>query len=493
MSGMLDQIRALWARMRPGQKALSGGLVAFVVLGVVVAVLLGSGTTYRQLASGLDRVETRKLVAKLEEAGIELRVQDDGRDVVVDASRMEEARRILLDSDISTDGMGPGWRGLDDMGFSMTESQQKLRSRIAQEQELARTIASFDGVTSAKVHVTPPRRSWNRRDQEPAKASIQIHSRPGRMMPGSQVEAIVQLVSHAVDGLQSTDVVVTDSRGLLLSGRDGGNAGIGTRRVIAREQEQYLQEKAESALAVALGPSKAVVRIDADLDLEREESTMVKPVAESKVVVSEKIKTTENEGTAPRGVVSTAGVQTATSQASSAGSSMEELETVFDYERSTVRRVKEPGSILRLSIGVAVDESFADKQAEISGLVKGAVGYVEGRDTFELAFVAFAPPIITEPETPLAVPLQLLVFEYVGTVFPVGLAVLVGFLLLRSVKKARLSLTTVVAAARRSAREEQEWPDPEPNSKDDIVRVVGEDPELVARLVRNWLYEPVNT
>src|SRR5690242_17266727 len=171
------------------QKALFGGVALLLVAGVIGAALWGSKPAFRLLKGGLDRETAAKALSRLDESGVKYKLENDGHDVLVDIRDFEKAQATLVQNQIITSDEGSGYRALESVSFGLTEEQQKLRMRIALEEEIAHSLKQFDGVEVAKVHLTAAERSFNRRDSAPAKASVILRLRQGKALDEGQIEA----------------------------------------------------------------------------------------------------------------------------------------------------------------------------------------------------------------------------------------------------------------------------------------------------------------
>lgn len=490
MPAFLKQLKALWTRQSPAQKTGIVAALALAAAAVTALVLFGSASEFRTLATGLDRTEAQKVLAKLDEAGVEYRLADEGRSVEVPAERWNEVQRILVQNNLLAGTSGKGYAGLADIPFGRTEAQLKVEIRKAQEEQLALTLERFEEVEEAVVHITPAARGISKQDTRPAKASVMIRTKPGRMLPASQVEAVVQLVAHAVDGLEPAHVAVTDFRGTLLSRPEGAGRVEAVTAVYGREVERHLQEKAESALAAALGPSKAVVRVDAELDLEKIDSTKRTIDPETKVVVNETQRSSTGRSPAARGAAGTTAATDGSASGGSAGSSTEDTEATYRYAEEEVRRTKEIGQVKRLTVGVLVDESLKEKGKDIEGMVKGAVGFNPARDTFDLAFVAFAAPPAAAAEGDAAAFDWALAIEIAKWIVTLVVGSFLALYAWRSVRSARASLGEALQKVEKESGSHLAMAH-RPDPQDEVRRLVDEDVESVGRVLRNWLYEPV--
>lgn len=490
---MFQQLRRIWEKMGPPQRTLLAAVAALAALGCVGAAIWGSRPAFRLLKSGLDRETAAKALARLDEGGVRYRLENDGRDVLVDARDFDRAQSTLVQNRILSADEGGGYRAIDGVSFGLTEEQQKLRMRIALEEEISRSLRQFDGVEGAKVHLAPAEKSFTRRDSAPAKASVILRLRAGKALDDAQTEAMCRLVANASPGLLAENVTLTDTSGMLLSkgAGSGSAASLAAGLAQTRMREQYLAEKAQSALDRALGPDRAIVRVDVVVETDRVDSTKIAIRPETKVVLQEKLSSSEDASKRVGGPVGADAKVAGIAEQKAGGSSTEEVATTFDYERETIRTTREPGAVKRLTVGVLADAALESRKSEIERVVKGAVGYDADRgDQFlDVAFVPFAerpaaedPAAGAAPATGFAIPpvMELVKWGTTGVV-----ALVLGFLILRSIRTARASMSVALAEAAREAKPDIRRVDPAEHISSEIER----DAQAVGRLLRNWLYE----
>jgi flagellar M-ring protein FliF len=131
---------------------------------------------------------------------------------------------------------------------------------------------AISDVQQARVHVTLPKDSVFTDAREPAKASVLVGLRPGTRLSSSNVIAITNLLSSAVEGLSPESVSVVDMSGNLLSrprreglpdGTQATEAGLEYRQAI----EHDLAAKINSTLEPLLGADKFRTGVSADIDM----------------------------------------------------------------------------------------------------------------------------------------------------------------------------------------------------------------------------------
>ena len=154
MQGLIDNLLSL------GRQRLM--ILAGPSVTVVVALLLGLNTIsrpdYAPIYSNLSVTSASAIEATLTNAGFRVMVSEDGSSVSVPRSDGARARMALAETGVQVDGE-PGWELFDEKsGLAMNSFLQKINRVRAMEGELARSIQTLDGISSARVHLVLPDR-----------------------------------------------------------------------------------------------------------------------------------------------------------------------------------------------------------------------------------------------------------------------------------------------------------------------------------------------
>ena len=186
----------------------AGPVRLFAALGVtaVIAALAFAlifrigGEDKALLFSNIDMREAGQITQKLDAASIPYELRGDGSSIYVARSKVLEARMMLSADGLPSRG-SVGYEIFDNPeALGQTEFQQNINRLRALEGELARTIASLDGVSDARVHLVLPERQLFSQTQDQPSASIVLHLRRDALTSG-QVRAIRNLVASATPGL----------------------------------------------------------------------------------------------------------------------------------------------------------------------------------------------------------------------------------------------------------------------------------------------------
>jgi flagellar M-ring protein FliF len=145
--------------------------------------------------------------------------------------------------------------------------------------------------------------------------------------------------------------------------------------------EAQLEMAADSMLAVALGPGRAVVWVTADLDFDEQESETVTYVTDDQVTLREQTldEAFTGDNSVPLGTLGTAeDVTDAGELAGDSGSAYLRSETNSEFGVPSTRTVSRqaPGSVERITVAVVLDDSLdpAPDPAVLTPLVGAAVG-----------------------------------------------------------------------------------------------------------------------
>ncbi len=407
MNGFADLL------LKAGPTRLFAGLgIAAVIAALLFTLVLRMGGEEKSLLfAGVDMREAGTITQRLEQAEIPYDLRGDGTSIFVARSRVLEARMMLSAEGLPSRG-SIGYEIFDEPdALGQTQFQQNINRLRALEGELARTIGSLDGISSARVHLVLPERQLFARETEQPSASIVLGLRRDELTAG-QVRAIRNLVASATPGLTTSRVTILDETGRLLAAaqsEDGAVAeGIDSRQTATEER---IRRTVTDIVEGIVGQGNARVQVTAEMDFNRVSETSERFDPEGRVVRSTTTseQTSEQAGSG-QGASAGANVPDASASPSSSSSgpnSNSSQETVnYEISRTTRTEVSEGGRVRRLSVAVAVDgvttpgadgaeSSYAPRSEEemqrLTALVRSAVGFnAERGDSVEVVNTQFA-------------------------------------------------------------------------------------------------------
>ncbi len=425
MAEIFTNIRTALNRMS-GRQKLQLGLALLATVGIIWGISnYATRIRYGVLFSNLAPADSGTVVDALKKQQVPYRLSAGGTIIEVPVERVDELRMEMAGENLPPGG-GVGFEIFDKPAFGMSDFIQNINYRRALEKELARTIETLDNVDKARVHVALPSEAVFADEQKEATASVVLRLRSAGGLTSNQVQAIANLVSSGVEGLQPQHVSIIDGAGKLLSvmNEDDDSALSAGQMDAKKALEHNLEKTLVGILEPVVGKGRVRARASVDLNMKRIQRVMEE--YDPDAVLRSEVKTkSEQTGGAPGGAPGTASNLPGGSAPASAGNSSKNKtqSTTSNFEISkTVSTINEPvGAILRQSVAVVVDNapSEADgasggsaggeggtgtprtpeEMKKITDLVRAAVGIDDDRgDTLIVENVPFDDSLIDLPE-----------------------------------------------------------------------------------------------
>jgi flagellar M-ring protein FliF len=496
--------------------ARSKGIAAVSTVAVVgVAFLLlkiATAPSYSLIASGLDPSATGKATAALDQAGISYQLQGNGTGLSVESSQVAQARVALASQGVdATSGSQPGFSLFDKTKLGASQFQDQVTYQRALEGQIANTINGVQGVSGATVQLVLPQEDLFADSADQATAAVMLGNSADTLQPGA-VSGIAQLVAHSVKGLKSDNVTITDGSGQLLwpQGDSSNGTGSATKQAAQAHYDSQLEANLNALIAQTLGPGKAQVVVNADLNVDKiNQKELVYGKKGVPQQSSSDVENLKGAGTTSGGAAGTASnVPTYAAGTTTSGSGSNYKHTVKSTQWALNKKVIStdvaPGAINHMNVSLVVDKSVPPATFNaLKSTVAAAAGINAKRgDVMQAAQMAFAKPV-----TPKAgpVPVSLLKpLKWVG----LGLATLMFlFFMSRHLKRREGEtlaspswLTEIEEPVSLAALEQSAGAEPEaptimlPPRAPDVAlnkldQLMEREPERVAAQVKQWMAE----
>ncbi|HSC03458.1 MAG TPA: flagellar basal-body MS-ring/collar protein FliF [Solirubrobacteraceae bacterium] len=501
-------IRQFITKLTPKGWAMVGGSAAAAIVFLMLVMHFASTKSYTTLETSLDPAQTGKITSALDAKGIGYEIQNGGTALAVDSGQVSQARIALATAGLL--GVGsqqPGFTLLDKSSLGASNFQQQVTYQRALEGQLDQTIEQIQGVDSATVNlVLPSQQDQLFGENGPSSSASVLLSDSGNLDP-SAVKGIASLVASSVQGLSSQKVTVTDSSGALLWPTSGANtAGGATSKQAAQNQyDAQMAAAATGLLAQTLGPGKAQVVVNADVNANQATSdTLVYGKKGVPLTQQSQTETLKGGGGTAGGTTGTIPAYAATGGSSNSNYNNKTSNTTFGVDKTVTHSTIAPGAVNSQTVSVLVDKSVpASALPAIKSAVAGAVGINAKRgDTLSVSQIAFAKPATTTASP--AGPTKMLGYAKYAAV---GLgALLFLFFMRRNLKRRErevfggqptwlreLETPRPLAALASGADEEptdiKRLRSPVNVPKRQVEELVERDPDRVAQQVRAWMSE----
>lgn len=389
------QFLARWQSTSLRNKIAFSVAVSAVLGGVILAI---ATTRPKQdqsvLFSNLAPDDTTEIQERLKALNVPAEAAQGGTAIMVPANQVHEARLTLASEGLPRGG-GVGFELFDEQRFGESEFSEQVKYHRALEGEIARTIGHIQGVDNARVHLVLPQRSLFVNTDNEASASIIVKLKPGWKMRDEQARGIIHMAASSVRGLDPDKVTLVDGQGRRILNDDEGDMA-GDALAYRQEIERQKQDQVQQLLDATLGEGVAFVRVAADVDFSKEESTQETFNPNEQVIRSEQLQE-------KRDLTSTATAQGVPGAASNlpggpqaqGGTTengvLEHSETKnYEISKLTKRRLEPVGRVSKISAAVIVDghwtglagkRKFRARTAEELARIKSSVESAIGVDT----------------------------------------------------------------------------------------------------------------
>ena len=213
---LIEDIKKLWLKLDINQKfSIAALLLAMFVVGIFF-IFKATEPNWTVLYSDLSKEDVKAVTESLKKSGYGYKLSDDKTTILVRNQDKEDLRLFVAENDLIKDTTG-GFELLDDLQLGSTDFKNKLTKQRIFQGELTRSIEKISGVKKARVQLAEPERSiFSDNDEEPS-ASVVLILEPAVKLKASQIMAIKNLVAYSVPRLTTDRVFLTDQFGNTLS------------------------------------------------------------------------------------------------------------------------------------------------------------------------------------------------------------------------------------------------------------------------------------
>lgn len=447
-----QNLKENWKKMSKKTRNIILGIMAGTLVIILVAVLalgLGRKTDYSVLFSGLNQEEAQQIGSLLQSEEIDYQYNASDGTIRVSEAVVESARVKLLEQGYPKSGFAYDMY-LDNTGLMTTESDKKQITLYELQDRLGATIRSFDGVREARVNIAQAsERRYVLEDNETqgASASVVITMADGSTLTEDKAQAVKNLVSHSVRGMNFSEVVVLDGKTMMEVGGTNGTSSSATDMVsLTSMLENSIAGNIRNVLEKLYGTGSVAVSVKGTMNMEKliQEST--------RYTVPEKIDDEDKTGLLQIEDVTNESSQSYTQEAGGVvgtdadadepryvnddgtgdgtdGYSSGSASRTWLYNELKEQRQVDPGILEDTSVGIVIlTDNTSVAQADLYRLVANSAGIPveEANDRITIIRdpgMSTQEPIVNPPES---------AFGIITTMIPLPLliAIIAGLLLL---------------------------------------------------------------
>ncbi|MBD5552970.1 MAG: flagellar M-ring protein FliF [Desulfovibrio sp.] len=408
LTNFMNRSKEFWAGLSMVKRiALAGAAVAVLASAIGLSLYMGR-TEYKVLYSNLGPEDAASVVKALQSDKIRYQLADNGSTIMVPQEVVYD-QRIKIAGEGGLVGQGIGFEIFDKVKVGQTDFVQKINYTRALQGELTRTISEFPSVESARVHLVMPQRSLFVEERQSPSASVVLKLvRPQSKPDQKEINAILNMMVMAVEGLDKGHVSITDNGGkVLYQPEEDSLAGISSTQMEHRQQVQRnMERRIEEMLQPIFGSGRVIAKVNADMDfsqrtIRREIFDPEKTVVRSEQRSEESQQGQANlEAGAPDANFRGDGI---TGSVSHQNGTRETRTTNYEINREEEQIIANVGDLRRLTVAVIIDGSYEkadgawtfvprkpEELERVRQLVSNAVGLDAARgDSLEVSSAPF--------------------------------------------------------------------------------------------------------
>lgn len=388
-----DQFNAAWKGLSKSKRISIVILLSSLMIAAVVYYFTLGKVKYVPIFTNLEIEDSGQIVETLDAKNVtKYKIVDGGATILVSKKEVDKLR-LDLAIDGALPNLGTGFELFDDTSFAITDEDRKILYQRALEGELQRSIMSLHEIDHARVHLAMSEESVFTKEAQPGTASIVLKVGSLQELSTEQIRGIISLVSAAVKNLPEENVKVIDSKGNLLSAEvaieDGGfqHPNSSNKRMeIQREFKDELEKNLTTMLERVLGVGNVLVKVNAELDLDSQESTII-AYDEEGVIRSQQISI-NSEGDLIQGIGQSPIDNNTQNYIDQNIENILQGEGVSSYDsitnnelgETTTSVIKAPGEVKRITTSIVYNGNLnPEMQIAIGNIVESATGFSEER------------------------------------------------------------------------------------------------------------------
>lgn len=279
---MEEKAKDIWQKVRGAVGGLSKTVKAIIVAGIVITLVvvvvvlaLGSRKEYKELFTNLTAEDMKNVCNYLNEAEAVYEVKGDNT-IMVPEDQEAKLKAGVIGGGYLDSGANYNLY-LTNISALSTESDRAQLNLYQLQDRLEATIQNLDGVHEATVNIAmgEDRRYVLSQDNTiEASASVTVTMTDEAPISDKLTEAIRNIVSHAVKGLDIDQVDIRDSQGNTYDGTGGGDiSDIAAKRMeIEDSVNKRLSRQVKAVLEPIYGADNVAVAVNTTVSMSSEYS-----------------------------------------------------------------------------------------------------------------------------------------------------------------------------------------------------------------------------
>ncbi len=282
-----------WNETETSTKVKFIAVILCVIIALCLTVYFTTRPNWVVFESNSDIQTIGKIQNAFDEAGIENQITKNGTAIEVKQEDVNQAKVQIAEKNITDTGFTFD-DALNANNMGLSESDKDEIYLRAYENDIENQIKTVDGVDSAKVKLVLPNDDvFFESDKKEASAGITLYT--NKELSKEQSTSIARLVAMSVDGLKMENIEIVDQNAnSLYSGAVTNAGGYSSKEEIEQQKKKEIELKIRGALSQLYNEINIIPNLKMDWDKKQQKTTTYTPPVED-MEIGVPSKTVEEE------------------------------------------------------------------------------------------------------------------------------------------------------------------------------------------------------
>jgi len=270
------QLTEKWNNAETSTKIKFIAIVVCLIVALGLTIYFTTRPNWVVFESNTDIQTIGKIQNAFDEAGIDNQITKNGTAIEVKQEDVNKAKVHIAEQNITDTGFTFD-DALNANNMGLSESDKNEIYLRAYENDIENQIKTVDGVESAKVKLVLPNDDvFFESDKKEASAGITLYT--SKELSKEQAVSIARLVAMSVDGLKMENIEIVDQNAnSLYSGAVTNAGGYSSKEEIEQQKKKEIELKIRSALSQLYNEVNIISNLKMDWDKKQQKTTTYTP------------------------------------------------------------------------------------------------------------------------------------------------------------------------------------------------------------------------
>lgn len=220
------KLMEFWKKYSSKQKTIIIAVICLVLAAIAAVAFIATRPTWTKFQSFGNLDDANAMAKALDDKSIKYKSSDDGKTLYVQKGDMTDALYAMSDNKLIDTGYS--WDQAFDNSMSTTESEKRQKKILALQSEIKKSLVQYSFISDADVLIDVPETTYSVLDEEgktSITARIDVNQAKKKQLTEETANALASWLANAV-GTDNEHVIINDSEGnCVFNGATAGSLG----------------------------------------------------------------------------------------------------------------------------------------------------------------------------------------------------------------------------------------------------------------------------